>query len=310
MNSRINWPQGKDFAFTIFDDTDDSTLENVKGVYAFLEDCGFKTTKSVWPIRENEGEHMEGSTCEDKDYLQWVLDLKNAGFEIGYHNATSHSSLRKQAISGLEQFYKYFGYYPRSMANHSDCRENMYWGNYRLSGINVLIYNLLSRYRHNQLFRGHIKEDPYFWGDICKEKIKYVRNFVFSGINTLKYCPMMPYHDPKRPFVNNWYASSEGSNVEAFNQCINEQNQDRLQEEGGACIMYTHFAYNFIKDGRINSRFKLLMKRLSKKNAWFVPVSTLLDYLLELKGHHEITNKERRQIERKWLLHKMKVGTT
>ena len=36
MNSKIKWPEGKDFAFTIFDDTDDSTLENVKDVYAFL----------------------------------------------------------------------------------------------------------------------------------------------------------------------------------------------------------------------------------------------------------------------------------
>ena len=120
----------------------------------------------------------------------------------------------------------------------------------------------------------------------------------------------MPYHDPERPYVNYWFASSEGANVESFNKCISEKNQDRLEKEGGACIMYTHFASGFYKNGSINSRFQFLIKRLSKKNGWFVPVSTLLDYLLEIRGHHDITDKERKQLERKWLLHKIRVGTT
>jgi len=57
----------------------------------------------------------------------------------------------------------------------------------------------------------------------------------------------MPYHDPERPYVNYWFASSEGEDVEAFNKCIAEQAQDRLEQEGGACIMYTLFAKDFIK---------------------------------------------------------------
>jgi hypothetical protein len=50
MSGRIQWPDGKDFAFTIFDDTDRSTFATVRDVYAFLSDCGFRTTKSVWPV--------------------------------------------------------------------------------------------------------------------------------------------------------------------------------------------------------------------------------------------------------------------
>ena len=52
------------------------------------------------------------------------------------------------------------------------------------------------------------------------------------------------------------------------------------------------------------------MNRLSKKNGWFVPVSTLLDYLLENKETNIITNIQRKRLERKWLLHKIRVGTT
>ena len=196
------------------------------------------------------------------------------------------------------------------MANHTGNYESIYWGNYRMTGFNEFLYNQLTRNRQKDSFRGHIKGDNYFWGDVCKEKIKYVRNFAFSDINTLKACPIMPYHDLNRPYVNYWFVSSEGSNVDTFNQCITEQNQDNLEKEGGACIMYTHFAAGFYKNGRINSRFKYLMSRLSKKNGWFVTVSTLLDYLLKIRGHYDITAKERKALERKWLWHKIRVGRT
>lgn len=310
MISRISWPEGKDFAFTVFDDTDFSTIESVSRVYFLLAECGMRTTKSVWPIRGNNKPLIGGSTCEDLEYLDWVINLQNSGFEIGYHNATFHSSLRNETIMGIEKFADLFGHYPKSMANHADCLESIYWGNFRLTGFNELVYNILTAKRHKGLFRGHIKDDIHFWGDICKEKVTYVRNFVFSDINTLKVCSIMPYHDPQRPLVNYWFASSEGPNVKAFNQCITERNQDRLEEEGGACIMYTHFASGFYESGSINNRFKFLIRRLSKKKGWFVPVSTLLDYLLETKGHYDVAEKEIKRLERKWLFHKVRVGTT
>jgi hypothetical protein len=120
----------------------------------------------------------------------------------------------------------------------------------------------------------------------------------------------MPYHDPLREYVNYWFASSDGATIERFNGCLCEKNQDRLEKEGGACIMYTHFAFGFCKGKSINSRFKFLMERLSKKNGWFVPVSTLLDYLLEMKGSYNIDDKQRNNLERKWLFYKITTGTT
>lgn len=306
----INWPDGKDFAFTVFDDTDYSTLDNVREVYSLLTDSGFRTTKSVWPIRGNKKPEIGGSTCEDQEYLSWVLQLQDIGFEIALHNVTYHSVFRDETIAGIERFLELFGHYPKSLANHAGCEESICWGSYRLTGLNKFIYNLLTGNRHNGLFRGHIEGDKYFWGDVCQEKIKYVRNFIVSDINTLKACSIMPYYDPKRPHVNYWFASSEGPDVKTFNACITEENQDRLEEEGGACIMYTHYGSGFYEAGGVNSRFKFLMERLSKKNGWFVPVSTLLDYLLDIKGKHSITDRERSRLERKWLLHKLRVGTT
>ena len=79
----------------------------------------------------------------------------------------------------------------------------------------------------------------------------------------------MPYKDPTKPFVNYWFASSDGNNVKKFNKCISDKNQDRLEEEGGACIMYTHFADRFCSHGKLSEKFKIQMKRLSKKK-WLV----------------------------------------
>jgi hypothetical protein len=191
------------------------------------------------------------------------------------------------------------------MANHSPCEESIYWGDRRLTGLHASFYNLLLRNKHKDVFKGHVEGSSFFWGDLCRERVQYVRNFVFGEINTLKACPEMPYQDPARPYVNYWFASAEGANVESFVETIRENRMDRLAEEGGACIMYAHLAYGFFKNGRLHPRFKALMERLARMNGWFVPVGTLLDHLLEQKGPHQLADRERRRLERRWLLHKI-----
>jgi hypothetical protein len=307
--SKISWPDGKAFAFTVFDDTDSQTLEIARAVYGFLADRGFRTTKSVWPVRGKGKPSDCGATCDEPDYREWVQGLQRQGFEIGYHMAASHTSKREETAFGLEQFARHFGQYPASMANHFFCDEDVYFGDARVTGANRLAYNLLTRFQNHNKFRGHVEGDPLFWGDLCKEKIKYVRNFTFAEINTLKICPYMPYCDPGRPYVNYWYASSEGKDAPRFNETLSEANQDRLEEEGGACVMYTHFGLGFYENGQLNGRFRALMERLSKRNGWFAPVSTLLDYILAQRGPVTLTPAERSGLERKWLMHKIRYGT-
>jgi hypothetical protein len=304
----VVWPDDKEFAFTVFDDTDYATVDNVGEVYRFLADLGIHTTKSVWMFRGTEPGNCPGLTCEDPAYLDWVLKLQASGFEIGYHMATWHSSPRRRTIAALDRFADVFSQSPSVAANHSDCRENIYWGAARIGGLNQLVYNLATRFRFADRYRGHVENDPYFWGDICKDRIRFYRNFSYDDINTLAACPIMPYHDPARPYVNFWFASSDGSNVELFNRCLSEKNQDRLEADGGACIMYTHFASGFCVEGKLNPRFRQLMERLAKTSGWFVPVSPLLDYLRKKNGGQVITDGERSALERKWLWDKLRRG--
>ncbi len=305
----IQWPTGKRFAFTIFDDTDSETVTNAKPVYDYLADCGFHTTKSVWVVRGDPNKGFAvGETCDDADYLQWLLELQARGFEIAWHNSTWHGLPREQVAAALDAFARIFGGSPVCGANHSD-HEGIYWGESRLTGYCKLLYGILTRFANRGKYQGHLEGSPFFWGDLCKQQIKYYRNFVYRDINTLKACRCMPYHDATKPYVNYWFASSDGHDAETFNECLSEKNQDRLEEEGGACIMYTHFAKGFVVDGKLDGRFQDLMLRLSRKEGWFVPTATLLDHLLQINGRHDIAGVERRRLERKWLWEKVLLGT-
>ena len=303
------WPGGKRFAFTVFDDPDAQTLETGREVYALLTDLGFRTTKAVWPIRGDGIPSDRGQTCAEDDYRKWVEELQACGFEIGFHNATSHTSPREETRRGLDTFARMFGEAPLAMANHYNCEEAIYFGEHRVSGVWRAAYNVVTRGRNRGRFHGHVAGHPYFWGDLCHDRVKYARNFVFRDVNTLAVCPWMPYHDPARPYVRYWFASSEGDKGPAFLERITEANQDRLEAEGGACLMYTHFAHGFVEHGRLVPRFVRLMERLARKDGWFVPVSVLLDELLSRRPDPVITAGQRATLERRWLFHKIRYGT-
>ena len=310
MPLSLRWPEGKQFAFTIFDDPDSQTIEVGRTVYSLLADLGFRTTKGVWPVRPDEPRSDPGGDCEDPEYRAWCLELAAQGFEIGYHNAAQVTSRRERTIRGLDHYASVFGAPPVTMSNHYNCDEGMYWGESRLTGVRRGVYNALTRRANRAKFFGHVPGHALYWGDLCQERIKYVRSFVYARINTLDACPYMPYHDPQRPMVNAWYASSEGANARKLTRMISEANQDRLAADGGACIMYTHFGHGYVRDGRLDPEFRRLMTRLSKMNGWFVPVATLLDFLRAQRGPTTITDAQRSELEGRWLWDKVRSGTS
>ena len=79
-SNRLQLPEGKRFVFTIFDDTDSATLENVRGVYALLADLGFRTTKSCWVVDgdRNQGK-FPGDTCDRQRVPAVAAGTSNPG---------------------------------------------------------------------------------------------------------------------------------------------------------------------------------------------------------------------------------------
>jgi len=284
-------PPGRRFAFSVLDDTDDATLENVQPLYALLRDHGFRTTKTAWPLACPEGSRnfFAAETLQDKDYLRFVHELTNDGFELAFHGATMESSSRERTLEGLEFLRSEFGRYPRLFCNHGQNRENLYWGAQRFRTPPIRALSRLLMREHGSSYEGEQPGSQFFWGDMCRDVIQYVRNFTFERLNMLEVDPGMPYHVASTPYVRYWFSTTDAPDVVAFNRVLSRQRIDQLAGQGGVCIVSTHFGKGFVKDGRVNPVTASILRYLADQAGWFVPVSDVLDRLLATgRGQSEI----------------------
>jgi len=292
-------PAGKRFAFSVLDDTDDSTLENVEPVYTMLREYGFRTTKTVWPLNCPEGSRhfFAAETLQDKAYLQFVRELVDAGFELAFHGATMESSPRERTLEGLEFLRSEFGRYPRLFCNHGQNRENLYWGSRRFRTAPLRMLSRVLTRGHGDAFEGEDEGSRFFWGDVCRDVIQYVRNFTFERLNLLAVDPGMPYHLASTPYVRHWFSTADAPDVEAFNRLLSRRRIDQLETEGGVCIVSTHFGKGFVKNGRVNPVTERLLRYLADKAGWCVPVSDVLDRLLEAGRGRSLTRRDVMRLE-------------
>lgn len=283
MSRKIVWPQNADFAFTIVDDTDGATVKNIKPVYDYLYSKGIITTKTCWAFPPRDDVYT-GECLEDQNYREFLKDLKSKGYELGFHNAGSGGFKREETLKALEIFKETFGEYPKMHINHSNNIENIYWGSKRFSPIISKIYSML---RKQIKSLGTEENSEYFWGDISKKHFKYIRNRTFNGINTLKADSRLVYRETnKEKYANYWFSSSDGMRLWSFLKLLKKENVDKLIAEKGCCIVYTHFAYDFVdENGNLNDYFKECIDYIASKNGWFVPASEILDYVLQNKEY-------------------------
>lgn len=301
------FPNSKKFIFTIFDDTDVSTLGNIKPVYDFLSSLGILTTKSVWPLScdINHSWYYGSNTLQDREYSEYIKDLANLGFEIGFHGATMESSTREKTEYALHYFNDILGCYPRIYACHSKNKENIYWGSQRFS---FIIFSCLYKALHHDgsFYEGVKPNSPYFWGDLCLEHFDYVRTFTYDTVNLLEISSQLPYNNKEMGYVNRCFFTADADNVEEFNQKISISNMEKLEREGGVCILTTHFGKGFVENGKLNETTGKLLKNLSLRNGWFVPVSTALDFLGDSQGGKQISKYALFLLEFKWFVHAVK----
>jgi hypothetical protein len=309
--SRPTWPGGAPFAFTIVDDTDKTTLENGPLVYDLLTSLGIRATKTVWPVAPDGPGRTGGSTCEEPDYLAWVLELQEAGHEIGFHNATDETSERERTIAALDRFAELFGHDPRVGADHSANAEALYWGPKRLTGMRGAAYRTVGPllWDHDLRSEGDDPTSPHFWGDVCRERIDYWRNFTFASSDVLDTCPALPYHDPDRPLVRWWYAATHAPHLDPFVAAVGPERLDALERRGGACILYTHFGTNFVWEGELQSELEPALRAVVDRGAWCAPVSAVLDHLRAERGDRVISHRERARLERRWMIDQVGIRT-
>lgn len=300
---RLTFPGGKTFAFTIFDDTDVGTVENLRPIYRCFEELGMRTTKTVWPVGCPEGSRNFSSseTLDDPSYRDFVVDLHRRGFEIASHGATMETSSRDRTLAAMERFKSLFGRYPRLHANHSYNRENLYWGGARLDDALLrLLYRRVNGRPYDH-YEGHLPGSRFWWGDFATEHVEYVRNLTFAEINLFRANPSMPYRDPSRPLVRWWFSASDAEGAEEFNVLLREEEQERLEREGGVCIVATHLGKGYGIDGAVHPGTRKVLESLARRNGWFPTVGELLDWLRGQRRDEHLPPVEWRSMQWRWM---------
>jgi hypothetical protein len=279
----IKFPGDRRFAFTILDDTDDSTLENVRPIYERLRDLGFRTTKTVWSFgcAGRRSIYHSADTLERVEYLAFVRELVDGGFELASHGATMESSTREETKRSIDFLVREFGHCPRLYVNHGQNRENLYWGPNRFQ--TTLFRWLFARFRGREYFCGEKPGTPYFWGDLASKHFEYVRNFTFRNLNMLRVNPEMPYQLDGTPDVPFWFSTTDAPNARVFARRLTRRALKALEEEGGVCIMSTHLGKGFMEGGSIRPEVDEILRYLAGRPGYYVPVSELLD-LLRARG--------------------------
>jgi hypothetical protein len=59
---------------------------------------------------------------------------------------------------------------------------------------------------------------------------------------------------------------------------------ERLEQAGGLCIISTHLGKGFAGTQGLDPRVRRVLEDLGRRPGWYVPVSQMLDYLLETQG--------------------------
>lgn len=283
--ARASFPGGKQFAFSIFDDTDVSTLDYIRPIYELLDRLGFRTTKSVWPLPYYGPSDYQGSdTLADPEYASYARHLQERGFEIAFHGARMESSERKEIIAAFEVYKQHLGRYPVAYAAHGYNRDNLYWGINRFRfGLWRRLYAMLSSGREHP-GQGHCPESPCYWADLAEQHLRYVRSFTYDELNLWNITPAVPYKVAGTPGVRAFFPSSNADNVEEFIELLNPARQAQLEREHGLAIVSTHFGKGFLRDGGVHPGVIDVLTRLSQRPGWFPPVSELLDHVTEAQG--------------------------
>lgn len=301
------YPFGKRFAVSLVDDTDRARLAEIEPVYACLLEHGLRTTKTVWPLeasaRSNGYDLTDGQTLQSLPYRKFCRQLQAAGFEIAMHTASGGDSRRDETLRAYQLFEEIFGAPPVTNIMHGRNRENLYWGKCctRYRTVAALIDRLVPL-----AFDGHDPHSDYYWGDLCRERTRYVRLFETIRLNTLAFDPATPYHDPRKPDVPWWFSATYAAQTRLL-QLLTAPRLDRLAAERGASILHLYLRRFAVARGdgsfTVHPGFLQCARLLaSYRDGWYVPVATLLDRLRAVRslaieaGGEEIVIRNRSEL--------------
>ena len=287
MKAKLVWPPYPYRAgFCITDDTDAATFEQVKAVYDFLLSHNFRTTRTVWAFKPMDrcgvppvpDSALRGITLEDPRYLDYCRLLHERGFEICLHGASAGNNRREYTLKALDFLERNIGPSDTFIC-HSKNADNLYW-EHKVTSLPIL--RALLKYHSRHSCSGEVESSPFFWGDLCKEKINQIRLFRTRRIDTLKSNPSMPYFDPRKPYVYGWFAATK----RRIADCATPQARHMLKSNYGLTVLYQYlFRYADPKTLELDPRFTRAVDNLAGDSGILVDtVSHIMHRLRLIQG--------------------------
>lgn len=283
---RLIWPPAPFSAgCTVVDDTDAATHGQVKAVYDFLKKKNFPITKTVWAFEADEkcglpalpDSTLRGVTLEDAEYAHYCKDLLESGFEICLHGASAGNNKRGKQQAALDLIREEYGA-PGTFICHSKNADNLYWEE-NVTALQPFRYLLGLYSKHN--CSGERPDSEYFWGDLCREHVRYIRLLRTRNTNTLAANPSMPYHDPAKPFVRSWFSATKRS----LRDCSTEKALRRLRRESGLTVLYQYMhRYADPATHELDPDLIEAVDRITEdRDIYIAPVSTMMARLESLQ---------------------------
>lgn len=280
----VSWlPDSYEAAIAITDDPDNSSMKTFQTMYDFLADINFVTSRAMWVYKNDEPTgtpsldvKFTAPLLTDKECLDYCQMLSSKGFEICLHGASCGNNHRTRTIEAIQYLTDNIGHSPVFIC-HSKNADNLYWdAKTANSNIEKLFLEL---YTKNKCF-GDVADSDYFWGDICSEKIRFIRMFRTRRLNTLAFNPSMPYHDFTKPYVNFWFSATKGHIPTLFS----DENIEQLCKEQGASILY-QYLHKYVKNDQIDFDVKRALEKVAAdKRLLIKPVSYILERLKQMQN--------------------------
>jgi hypothetical protein len=272
-------PDPYEAGIAITDDPDNSSFSSFKVIYDFLVRIRLPTTRSMWVYENLESTgtpHLPikfySSLLSNKACLEFCRHLHDSGFEICLHGASSGNNKRESTTAAIDFLESNIGHSDTFIC-HSKNAENPYW-DHKCTPSRI-IAPIVKLYSGNTCY-GEEEASEYFWGDICRARIKYIRLFRTRMVNTLAFNPGMPYHDFRKPYVNYWFSATKGY----LPNIINKKQLDLLCKSNGAGILYQYLHKYVDIAGNIKPEIMESLELLaSDKRIMVKPVSEILNRL-------------------------------
>lgn len=287
-SAELRWPPHPYRAgFTVTDDTDASELAPVRAVYDTLAAHGVRVTRTVWAFPPEEpcgippmpAQMQRGVTLADADYLRYCESLAERGFEIALHGATAGNNRRALIERAFARLDRHF---PRGATYicHGKNADNPYW---QEKAVPRGPLRAASRwFGRSFACSGEDPASPYFWGDLCKERVRYIRLFRTREPNVLAVNPSMPYFEREKPYVRGWFSACKRS----FSRVTEHDILTSLERDWGMCVLYQYlFRWADPGSGAARPAFVAGVRRLAEHpRVWCDTATHLLDRLRLIQG--------------------------